>query len=254
MPIRRTGCGSLLLALALAEATSASAQPATAPAKPWSVVASWDASSRYLFRGLDLLDGEPVQYGHVAATYGVVTAHWWGFDGDLATDEDSRKPYREYDFALESTFAGKSAWLTTGAVAYTFPDPEIAPDTVEVYLIGGLSTVWSPKLSIYYDVDAYEGGYASLGISRRLALPHGFALTPSASLGHSLGWTHRLADPERRHAVWDVNDALLGVDLAWSRGGLTLHAAAQESFALAAVEDVGGEDVTVVTTGVSYSF
>jgi hypothetical protein len=244
----------MLLALAVSSGAPARAQAAQPAPKRWSVLASYDASSRFLFRGLDLLDGEPVQAVHVAGTYGVATAHWWGFDGDLDTGDGPQRPYREQDFALESTFSGKSAWLVAGAVAYTFADPANGTDTFELYLVGGLPTAWSPRLSIYYDVDAYDGGYASLGVSHRWALPHGFAATPSASVGHSLGWTHRISDAERHAAVWDLNDALLGLDLAWSHGGLTLHAQAQQSFALAAVEDVGGEDETVVTAGVSYAF
>jgi hypothetical protein len=217
---------------------------------------SYDHSSRYLFRGLDLLAGRPVDPGHVGVGWEGLEVYWWGYKGEYpewaaAAAGLAANRYLEHDFGVEYGWEKARATWTVGAVAYTYQDPAELADTVELYAIAGLGGFLSPTFSLYYDVDVYDGGYASLGISHAWELPHGLALTPSAAYGHSLGWTGRTY---LQGNDWNPNDFQLGLDVRWTRGPFALHATAQRSFALRALEDVGQGDITAYTVGGAYSF
>ena len=247
----------LVAALALVGlALPALAGAATTNDRSLALKVAYDHSSIYLFRGLDVLAGQPVDPGNVRVGWEGLKVYWWGYAGELpaataAAAGLAANRYLEHDFGVEYAWEKARTTWTVGAVTYTYQHPAELADTVELYAIAGFGGFLSPTLSLYYDVDVYDGGYASLGVSHAWELGHGLALTPSASYGHSLGWTGRtfLAAND-----WNPNDFLLGLDVRWARGPFALHATAQRSFALRALEDVGHGDVTAYTLGGSYSF
>jgi hypothetical protein len=244
------GTALALVTLALVPATAGAQET---PDKSWAIqVAPAEYASAYWFRGLDMLLGQPVFVPHATATFGGgFSAYWWGYKGDLGKNGPA---YFENDFGLDYTFAAtEDLALTLGALTYTYLDPEDFADTTEVYAIAALAAPLSPRLSVYYDVDLIDGAYASLGVSRGFALESGLSVTPSASYGHSFGWTEKATGSEVSPST-RPNDVLLGLDLAWSRGSVALHAAAQKSIALAALEGVGRGDFEIFTLGGSVRF
>jgi|CXWL01.1.fsa_nt_gi hypothetical protein len=217
--------------------------------KSWGLDVGIERSSKYLFRGLDLLAGEPVDWGHAYFSTHGFAAYWYGYKGDIG---DNGPNYFENDFGLDYTFGSDAAYMTVGAVTYTYADPEDFEDTTEIYAIAGLPGVlFSPTFSLYYDVDLYDGAYASLAFSHSADLGGGFSLTPSAAYGYSLGWTEKAFGFDEAR---NPNDILLGLNLAYAVGNLGLHAQAQKSIAMSALDTVGQGDLTVFTVGASYSF
>ena len=57
--------------------------------------------------------------------------------------------------------------LTGGVIHYDFD----GGDTQEIYLTGSLAVLLNPSLSLYYDIDEGEGGFAVLAVSH--AIPVG---------------------------------------------------------------------------------
>jgi hypothetical protein len=248
-PVAACALALLLVLPAVAGADDGAEEGAAA--KRWGVQVATDSASAYWFRGIDVLAKDPVLVPHATATFGSFSAYWWGYKENAGED---RTDYFENDFGLDYTFSPIDVLsLTLGALTYTYVDPEDVADTTEVYAVAALHGPLSPKLSLYYDVDLYDAGYASLGVSHGFALREGLTLTPSATYGQNLEWTEK-ALASTRSPTTQPNDLLLGADFAWTRGSLGLHATAQRSIALAALEALGQEDFSIYTLGGSYSF
>jgi hypothetical protein len=72
--------------------------------------------------------------------------------------------------------------LTGGFIHYDFD----GSDTQEFYLTGALAVLLNPTLSLYWDIDEGEGGFAVLAVSQ--AFPVGpISLTAGGSVGFNLG-------------------------------------------------------------------
>lgn len=254
---------ALLLAVALGMAGAAWAQDEPAaeePEKSWSVDLTADHSSIYLFRGVDLLDDEPVNWGSAKLAVGGLVIYAYGYFGDIpASDLD----YREADFGLDYTFAlGEKVSLTVGGLTYLYSsDVEEALgflDTYEVYGILAFDVPLAPTLSYFRDIDELDGGYASLGISHSFPLGSKVSLDLAASLGFDFHYNNKAKSNGA------LNDFLVGVNVPIQiTDRISVHAQVQRSVVLdsldaRAEEDpiLAGlfEDETVFTVGGAISF
>jgi hypothetical protein len=104
----------------------------------------------------------------------------------------------EFDWYGEFGTSFGSASLTLGVTGYIYPnDKNPTPttaglltsdnNTIEIYGQLGLSTVLSPSISAYYDVDKIKGLYLEGSISHDLALSPSFTLTLGALAALSAG-------------------------------------------------------------------
>jgi hypothetical protein len=227
--------------------------------KSWSFEAGVDRSSLYLFRGVDLLDGESVIVPHATWTVGGLAVSYYGYFGDLPGD--SR--YGENDLTLDYTFSlGDKASLTLGGLTYQFNgDAErdlVFLDTYEVYGILSFDVPLSPTLTYYRDVDEVDGGYGSFGISHSLALGSRASLDLSGSVGFDFHYNNKEV------GNGTPNDVLVSVDLPIQVGDrFSIHAGVQRSIALEALDEIvkadpeaegAYGDQTVVTVGAALSF
>lgn len=254
---------AVLVMASLALATGAWAQEEEAAAEPeknWSLGFTADYSSIYLFRGVDLLDDEPVLWGSAKVTFGGLAIYTYGFAADIpGSDED----YREIDLGLDYTFSlGDKVALTLGGLTYQYSsDVEETIgflDTNEVYAIVAFDVPLAPIISYYHDIDVIDGGYASIGIS------HGFAVGSKVSLVFSgaLGFDFQYNNKAKSNG--SLNDFLLGLNVPIQiTDMISIHAQVQRSVALDSLDDrreadpaLAGlfEDETVVTFGGAISF
>ncbi len=138
-------------------------------------------ASRYVWRGQTLSKGFVAQ-PTVGITLGGFGASLWS-NIDLDNDEadDDGLIMNETDLTLSYTMPVGPLTLTGGAIHYDFD----GGDTQEIYLTGALATLLNPSLTLYYDIDEGEGGFAVLAVSQ--AIPVGpVSVTAGASLGFNL--------------------------------------------------------------------
>ncbi len=241
--------GRVRLAAALACAAalaSGAALRAEDDEKSWSLDLGYDHASRYMFRGVDLLDGEPYESPYVTWTVGDFSLYYSGYYGKVGKGGPR---YEEADVGADYTFKlGESVSLTTGAIAYLYPKEDSGTDTTELYATLAVDTFLAPTVSVYWDVDAYDGGYASFGLSHSVPLGSRLSVELSAAVGLDFGYN----DPD---TSGDLNDVLLGVSLPWQLGEhFYLKASAQRSIALSVLDDLGQDDVSFYTVGGGFSF
>lgn len=227
--------------------------------KSWSFEAGVDQASIYLFRGVDLLDGESVIAPYAKWTLGGIAVSYYGYFGDLPGD--SR--YGENDLTLDYTFGlGDKTSLTLGGLTYQFNgDAErdlLFLDTYQLYGILTFDVPLSPTLTYYHDVDKVDGGYGTVGISHSLAL----GSRASLDLAGSVSFDFHYNNKEVGNGT--PNDFLVSVDLPVQLGDhFSIHAGVQRSTALKALDEIVKADPeaegvygdqTVVIAGAALSF
>jgi len=162
--------------------------PETAKTSLWSASVSAAFFGNYIWRG-QLINDEPVFQPNATISYDGFAASLWG-NLDLTDYNESGGEFTEYDWTL--SYTGNLPWFdivsyTAGLVYYEFPDSAL--NTIEVFGILGLNTVLNPAISIYRDVDEYDGTYLSFGLSHsiekifELASETAVGLTLSGSIG-----------------------------------------------------------------------
>jgi len=237
-------------------APAAAAAPA-APAKSWSVDAGADYFSQYIFRGVDLLNNNPVAEPHVYFKWNNFGVYYTGYYGDPGVV--GHHFYEEQDISGDYTinFLKDQLSLTAGAYGYTYTTKKDGLNTVELY--GALAWNWAvlnPKLLINWDVDAYHAGYGQFCISHAFDLskslglkdPLALTITPSAALGIDFGY-----NDTTKNADW--NDVLLGLvaNLQINKY-LSIHAGVQGSLALNSLHTVNQRDAAIANFGFNIVF
>jgi hypothetical protein len=176
--------GSIALVAALALAATLASAPLTARAEGAGGEGSVSAAvaSRYVWRGQTLSEGIVVQ-PTVGITLGGFAANLWSnVDLDNSEEDDDGIVMNETDLTLSYSLPIGPVSATAGFIHYDFD----GSDTQEIFLTCALETLLSPTLSLYYDIDEGDGGFAVLAASH--AFPVGpVSLTAGASLGFNLG-------------------------------------------------------------------
>lgn len=182
MNTRALGSAPLVAMLALAAALTLGPLTARAEDAAGKGYASAALASRYVWRGQTLSEGLVVQ-PTVGITLGGFAANLWS-NVDLDNDEadDDGIVMNETDLTLSYSMPIGPVSATAGFIHYDFD----GADTQELYLTCALSTLLSPTLSLYYDIDEGDGAFAVLSASH--AFPVGpVSLTAGASVGFNLG-------------------------------------------------------------------
>jgi len=141
--------------------------------------------SHYIWRGIRLSDGFVLQ-----PTAGV-TYRGFGMNLWSNIDFDTRKnAINETDFTLNYSRAFGPVGLDAGYIYYGIA----GADTQELYLGASYDTLLSPSLTLYWDVDAGQGGFLSLAVG------HSFPIRDLTSI--DLGFTLNV----------NLDDAVMGTD------------------------------------------
>jgi hypothetical protein len=168
-----------------------------------SVGADAGVFSAYVWRGLSLTNKpvvEPDLWLSFPVGSGSITAGGWanielGKYDDPADDISegggvASPDLTEFDWWVEYATALGSASVSLGVTGYIFPnDFGLTSDnnTLEIYGQLGLSTVLSPSISAYYDVDKIKGLYLEGSVSHDIAVSPSFTLTLGALAGFNAG-------------------------------------------------------------------
>jgi hypothetical protein len=221
------------LVLAGALASMAIGTPASAQ-----VTLGWDVAgfSSYVWRGLSLTNKPVIQpdaYLTIPLGKASLTAGGWS-SIDIGKYDNANNDISEgggtsafnlteFDWWGEIGIPVGVATLTGGATGYIYPnDAGFTKDfnTVEVYGKIALSTVLSPKLSAYYDVDKVKGIYIEGSVS------HGFPIGPkSLTLGALAGYSNNeqpSSDPSANFADNGLTHVDLSASMAFTAGSLSL--------------------------------
>ncbi|HWR98924.1 MAG TPA: hypothetical protein VN317_10925 [Candidatus Methanoperedens sp.] len=182
MKTRGTRFATLAATAALAAALALAPLAARAEEAAGKGTFSAALASRYIWRGQTLSEGVVVQ-PTVGITLGGFAANLWSnVDLDNGEEDDDGIVMKETDLTLSYSLPIGPVNATAGFIHYDFD----GGDTQELYLTCALSTLLSPTLSLYYDIDEGDGGFAVLGVSH--AFPVGpVSLTAGGSVGFNLG-------------------------------------------------------------------
>ncbi len=193
-----------LMLLGLALVLGLAVAPVGAAGPQWGVEADLTLNSKYLWRGMNLVDDWVIQPS-LTISRGGFSANLWANYEPTAETGHARK-ITEVDLSAQYTFEIGDFSIPLGLIHYLFPNTT-APATTEVF--AGVSYQWlvTPSLTIYHDLDQAHGQYLALGLDYAHQLPLGLE---QASLGLELG-------AGVAYASSDYNRFYFGVDeAAWS--------------------------------------
>ncbi len=147
--------------------------------------ASVSYMGKYVWRG-QLLNDDPVVQTSVGFQVGKLYLNLWG-NMDTTEYNGNSGEFNEVDFTIDySDQITEFLGFSIGAIRYDFPNTDFDA-TTEIYAGLNLDTFLSPSVTIYYDIDDYEGIYLSFGIGHSLAITETLAL----DLGASMGWGNK---------------------------------------------------------------
>ena len=178
------GFGFIALMSMLVSAVTLALAPVAAKAEGTVGKGSFSAAlaSRYVWRGQTLSEGLVIQPSVGFALGGFSANLWSNVDLDNDEEDDDGIVLNETDLTLSYSLPIGPVNATAGFIHYDFD----GADTQELYLTCALATLLNPTLSLYYDIDEGDGGFAVLGVSH--AFPVGpVSLTAGGSLGFNLG-------------------------------------------------------------------
>ncbi|MBN2430460.1 MAG: hypothetical protein JXQ27_03250 [Acidobacteria bacterium] len=142
----------------------------------WSVTATLNASSHYVWRGLRLSRGLVFQ-PEVCVAHGDWSATLWG-------NVDAREErWNETDILLTRAFEWERLTMEIGYIYYHMLD---ADDTHEVSAGLWLDMPLAPGVQFYYDFAAGDGGYVEASVNPVLVLGEGVELELRGALGFNL--------------------------------------------------------------------
>lgn len=194
----------MLLSLLLVLGSILSLTPAWAAGQKWEVEADLAFNSKYVWRGMNLVDDWVIQPSLTVSRGGFSANLWANYE---PTDQTGhQKKITEVDLSAQYTFELGGFSIPLGLIHYLFPNTS-APATTEVF--AGVSYHWlvTPSLTIYHDLDQAHGQYLALALDYAYQLPLGLK---QASLGLELG-------AGVGYAGSDYNQFYYGVDeAAWS--------------------------------------
>ena len=161
--------------------------------KDWSLKLDNTVNSKYVWRGINLVD-DYVYQPSIATTYKWISICVWG---SMETTNENHYPghgdtagdFTEIDYTLTIANSWKKLNYSLGGITYTFPNTGFDP-TTEIFGSLGLDALLAPTVTAYYDADLTHGTYGTFAVSHKfenlLKLPGNAVL--SATLGAQVGF------------------------------------------------------------------
>ena len=177
---------------------TAEAAPATAAAAPAPPVVTGSAAmsvlNRYIFRGYELSSHSVVFQPSLTINYAGFSANIWTNIDDSEHATQSFSPvvssrgtinrFDETDLTFNYTYNIDKLALTGGFIYY---GTQYAAETGEFYVSGTYDMIAHPTLTIYRDIDHYEGTYFNLSFSQSIPVYKEITLDLGASFGYEDG-------------------------------------------------------------------
>jgi hypothetical protein len=137
--------------------------------------ASVDVMSNYVWRGQRLSKDMVVQPS-VGIAYGAFSTNLWS-NWDRQTGD-----HNETDLTLDYALSFGKLGLNTGYIYYGVT----GSNTQEVYVAVSYDAIFKPKLTLYYDIEKGNGGFAVLALGHSFELAKDIPLNLGASAGYNL--------------------------------------------------------------------
>ncbi|MFW6119155.1 MAG: hypothetical protein ACOC7S_02350 [Planctomycetota bacterium] len=132
----------------------------------WSLTLDATYNSKYIWRGINVVDDHVFQPS-VTLGYKGLSANVWG-NRDLTSINGNAGNFTEIDYTLDYSWSCGDAGFSVGAIYYDFPHSG-GPSTTELYGSVGMDWPLAPTLAVYYDVDEADGAYLNLGVGHTFA-------------------------------------------------------------------------------------
>lgn len=209
----------------------------------------YEYSNLYIFRGVDLLEGEATPTPRVIFGKGGFSAYYYGYYGDVGRGGPDLE---EHDFGADYTFTRGRLDLTVGAVAYTYRKPLDWGNTTEAYVAASLDVPLAPTLTVAREFES-GGRYLSVGVSHELPLWRDrLTLGLASTVGYEIEYWSEEFELDRRQG-W--SDLLLRTDFIWKVAGpWQAYVAVQHSMPLEILDAAGQEEETFYTVGTMLGF
>ena len=181
-----------------------------------------DYNSKYVWRGIQVVDESVIQPGVSGSAYGFTGSIWANID--MTDINGTQGEFSEIDYALDySTAIGESpVGVSAGIIHYLFPTIGATDaSTTEIYFGAGFDTFLSPFITYYLDVNSVDGGYLQFGIGHSLEMETDSDVTIGLDMSASFG----LGDSDYNSVYFGVSEAELndftasiGVPIGFSNG------------------------------------
>ena len=144
------------------------AAPAAAEENEWSFEFDVTANSKYVWRGINLVDA-PVLQPSAAVSYGGWSFAVWGNmetvnANNYGSHGNANGKFTEVDLTLEYAWDYGDWSFAVGIIHYIFPNTGFKA-TTEVYGSVGYGCLLEPTITIYQDIDQSHGTYITFGLS-----------------------------------------------------------------------------------------
>ncbi len=159
------------------------------------------AYSQYIWRGFELSKDSIVLQPSMTVAYKGFSANLWGnLDTDpYSSTTDESNNWNETDMTLAYGWEMGPAAFSVGYIYYALDGVD---DSQEFFASAGLNTLLTPTLTVYRDVDSYQGWYTTLGISHSIPVQGDITLDLGAQVSYlTADDASTYADPN------DANDA-----------------------------------------------
>ncbi|MEN8133977.1 MAG: hypothetical protein ABFS18_00385 [Thermodesulfobacteriota bacterium] len=138
------------------------------------------AYSQYVWRGFAFSDSSVVLQPSMTISHKGFAANLWG---NLDTDEMGLDTTNWNETDMTVSYDGSAGMIGYG-VGWIYYNVDGGADTQELYISVSVDTILTPTLTYYTDIAHLPGSYATLGISRSLAIAEGMALDLGAQVGY----------------------------------------------------------------------
>jgi uncharacterized protein (TIGR02001 family) len=140
------------------------------------------AFSQYIWRGFEMTKDSIVIQPSMTVAYKGFSANVWGnLDTDPYADDDADHHWTETDVTLAYAWDMDPVAFSVGYIYYGLDSLD---DSQEFYASAGLKTILKPTLTIYRDVDSYEGWYITLGVSHSIPVHNDITLDLGAQVSY----------------------------------------------------------------------
>ena len=136
--------------------------------------------SKYVWRGAVFAE-DAVFQPSLSAGMGNVSVNLWG-NMDLTDENGTTRQFNEWDYTVDYSTAFGAIGVSAGMIGYTFPNA--GGHTNEMYVGASYDIIGAPGITVYKDLEATEGVYAS--ISGGYSVP--VAEITSIDIGAALGF------------------------------------------------------------------
>jgi uncharacterized protein (TIGR02001 family) len=141
------------------------------------------AFSQYIWRGFEMSKDSIVIQPSMTVAYKGFSANMWGnLDTDpYVMDDNASNNWTETDLTLAYAWDMDPVAFSVGYIYYGLDSVD---DSQEFYASAALKTILKPTLTIYRDVDSYQGWYVTLGVSHSIPVHNDITLDLGAQVSY----------------------------------------------------------------------